>query len=172
MMNTVQGVADRVAAQVNVVVDRVNALPQAGLNRFIGAAVGIPTSVVLGIAAWLTPSPAGHGTHTQLGLGTCTLLTITGWPCPMCGMTTTFSLLAHGRLVDAFFNQPFGLVLFSITVLGASIGLSDLLTGRGLWRVALRKIQRHEQIFAIVLLVGMIVGWLYKCVIMHPEVIS
>ncbi|MCA9610613.1 MAG: hypothetical protein KC619_33690, partial [Myxococcales bacterium] len=37
---------------------------------------------VLVTAAMLTPSPEGHGTHTQLGLPPCGFLVYTGYPCP------------------------------------------------------------------------------------------
>jgi hypothetical protein len=151
--------------------DRLNASSSGRVNRVVGAGIGIPTSVVLAIALWLTPSPAGYGTHTQLGLGSCTMLTFTGWPCPMCGMTTTFALMAHLRPLDALKNQPFGVVLFSLTVIGAVVGLFDLVSGRGLWRRVGAWIGQREQGLAILLLVGMISGWLYKCALLHPEIL-
>lgn len=39
-----------------------------------------------------------------------------GYPCPMCGMTTTFALMEHLRPLDAALKLPFGVVLFSLTV--------------------------------------------------------
>jgi hypothetical protein len=106
----------------------------------------------------------------QLGLGACTMMSLTGWPCPMCGMTTTFSLLAHFRLLDAAKNQPFGLVLFSITLVASAVGLADLVAARGLWRRTLAWIAPREQVLAILLLAGMILGWIYKASIVHPEI--
>ncbi|MFZ5476041.1 MAG: DUF2752 domain-containing protein [Myxococcota bacterium] len=163
---------EELTVRVDALVARVNAVPEVRLNRVVGLLIGAPSSTVLALAAWLTPSPAGYGTHVQLGLGSCTMLTITGWPCPMCGMTTTFAHVAHLHFLDALANQPFGLVLFALTVLAAGIGVTDLATGRGLWRRALGVVQRYEQKIAIALLAGMIAGWLYKCAVMHPEVFS
>lgn len=140
--------------------------------RILGLFVGAPTSLVLGIAAWLTPASQGVGTHMQLGLGGCALLTMTGWPCPMCGMTTTFALMAHLRPLEALVNQPFGIVLFLLTVLGAVLGIGDVVTGRGFVRSALRWVGRREQLFALGLLFGMIGGWIYKSIRIHPEVLS
>lgn len=75
-------------------------------------AVGV-AAVCLGglvVAAWLTPDPAGHGTHVQLGLSECGWLVATGHPCPTCGMTTAVSLAADGRLLDAAVTQPAGML--------------------------------------------------------------
>jgi hypothetical protein len=139
-------------------------------TRVLGAAVGMACAGVLAVAAWLTPDPDGFGTHLQLGLAPCTMLQWTGWPCPMCGMTTTFALLAHGRLVDGALNQPFGVVLFSMTGVLAVAGLTDAATGRGwLTGLAMRALP-HELKVGIGLLSGLAAGWMYKCVQLHPEI--
>ncbi|MFN7144825.1 MAG: DUF2752 domain-containing protein [Myxococcota bacterium] len=161
---------DQLTAWIDRFTAWVNSLPERPTNRAVGLLIGLPTWMVLGIAAWLTPAAQGYGTHMQLGLGGCTMLVLTGWPCPMCGMTTTFTLLAHFRFLEALVNQPFGVVLFACTVIGAVVGLVDLLTARGLYKGVLRWIGRREQLLAIGLLVGMVLGWVYKSVRMHPEV--
>jgi hypothetical protein len=61
---------------------------------------------VLGVAVWLNPyDDAGHArtmsTHTQLGLEPCTMVVMTGKPCPACGMTTSFALLMHGDVANS-----------------------------------------------------------------------
>jgi hypothetical protein len=160
------------AVQLNGIYSRVTAIPRARLDRMVGLAVGLPTWTVLGISSWLTPSPAGYGTHMELGLGGCTMLTLTGWPCPMCGMTTTFALMADGRVVDAMFNQPFGVVLFSLTALAGLASAADVMFASGWLRRGLAFLQRREQVYALLLLVGMIAGWLYKCSLLHPEVFA
>ncbi len=40
----------------------------------------------------------------------CPLLTITGVPCPLCGMTTSVVAAVHGDLLTALAANPFGLV--------------------------------------------------------------
>lgn len=57
-------------------------------------------------AALLNPYDANNEprrweTHTQLGLPECSFKTMTGQPCPSCGMTTSFSLLMHGDAVNS-----------------------------------------------------------------------
>ncbi|MCS7044860.1 MAG: DUF2752 domain-containing protein [Gemmataceae bacterium] len=49
----------------------------------------------LGGKVWL------EGTHRQMGLPDCTFKTLSGLPCPSCGMTSSFALLVRGDLVNA-----------------------------------------------------------------------
>ncbi len=69
---------------------------------------------VFSIALWLTPDPSGIGTHQQLGLPPCFFHYLTGWICPGCGLTTSFSHLAHLQLTEAFSANPFGPILFGL----------------------------------------------------------
>ena len=140
-------------------------LPRPFLDRVISLVLLVPSAAVLAVAAYLPPSPTGMSTHTQLGLGGCTMLQLTGWPCPMCGMTTTFSLAVRGRLVDAVLNQPFGVVLFAITVGFALVSLVELVAPRARWRRFWDWLGRKEGWIAAGLLVGLLVGWLYKLAI-------
>lgn len=148
---------------------RASSLPTSAVERALGVALFAPSASVLGIAAWLTPDPRGFGTHTQLGLGQCTFLHFTGYPCPMCGMTTTFTLMAHARPLEALLNQPFGVVLFALTVLAGAVGAADAVSGSGLAGRVWRPVLLHERAFAAALLAGMLLGWVYKVLLMHPE---
>ena len=86
-------------------------LPRLGFfSRLIAGAVAACSVAVLLIAGWLTPNPAGVETHRQLGLPQCGLLRMTGVPCMTCGMTTSFSHLAHGDLWQSLVTQPAGTV--------------------------------------------------------------
>jgi hypothetical protein len=65
------------------------------------AAVAVTLAAVFGVAVYLNPyGPDGSArtmaTHTQLGLPQCNMVTLTGYPCPTCGMTTSFALLVRG----------------------------------------------------------------------------
>lgn len=57
----------------------------------------------------VTPAAEGYGTHEQLGLPACSSMALFGVPCPGCGVTTSVTLATHGRLVESFLTQPFGL---------------------------------------------------------------
>lgn len=73
-------------------------------------------STLLGTAAWLHPydedgQPRTMATHTQLGLPPCNMVLLTGKPCPSCGMTTSFSLLMHGDLINSAKANWVGMLL-------------------------------------------------------------
>lgn len=135
-------------------------------DRLVGLVLAAPSGTVLAIARWLTPSAEGVGTHRQLGLSGCTVLTNTGYPCPMCGMTTTFSHMAHFDPVSAVINQPFGVVLFSATLVLCAVGLADLLVPTGRWRKLASLAARYEVWLAGGLLAGLGAGWVCKVVMM------
>jgi len=137
-------------------------LSDAARDRILAIVLGAPAWLVLGIAAWLDADPAGHGTHKQLGLGTCTILAMTGWPCPMCGMTTTFTHMAHLSPLDAVVTQPFGVVLFLGTVAVALLALADLVRPAARLTQAWAWMVRHEGAVASSLLAGLVAGWVYK----------
>ena len=131
-------------------------------DRLVGSVLVACTTPVLGLAMWLEPDPAGVGTHQQLGLGGCSVLSFTGWPCPMCGMTTTFTHMAHLEPIAAVITQPFGVLLFCATVVLFGVGVGSLI-GRETWRSGLDLILAYELQIAVGTLVGMVAGWVYKC---------
>lgn len=147
---------------MNAVAQRWRAL-SAGLRRRLVAAVLFSgTGFVLGTALWLTPDPAGHGTHRQLGLDGCTILTSTGFPCPMCGATTTFTLWAHLQPIQGLLNQPFASLLFLMTVATFSISAVELVDPRGRWTRILDRLGPYEVPASVAFLGFMFASWVYK----------
>ena len=80
-----------------------------------GAMVAIVLGIVavFAVARGLEPSPSGSGTHTQLGLPPCPFATVTGRPCPSCGMTTAFAWFVRGRFGRSWGANPAGMWLAS-----------------------------------------------------------
>lgn len=101
-------------------------------------ALGLTSLTVLGLALWLHPSPAGHGTHTQLGLPPCGFLAFTGLPCPGCGLTTSFAHLVRLQFDAGLHANPMGLPLFAVTVLTAPFSALAWWRGWGLAQVVQR----------------------------------
>ena len=133
-------------------------------DRSIGLALFLPSATIIGLARWLEPDPSGVGTHLQLGLSECFVLERMGLPCPMCGMTTTFSLMAHFDPITAILNQPFGVVLFLLTLVACTVGIMDLVRPDRNWLKAARWLGARDRSLALALLAAMIGGWLYKIV--------
>jgi hypothetical protein len=83
------------------------------------------------VASRLTPNAAGMGTHQQLGLPPCTIVMFWGMRCPSCGMTTSWALATHGRLLAAAQANAGGLLL---ALVAATMGPWSLVAGlRGQW---------------------------------------
>ena len=130
--------------------------------RVANSIVVAGTSAVLAIAAWLEPSPLGHSTHLQLGLGRCTFFALTGYPCPMCGATTTFALMAHGRLFAGLLNQPFASLLFALSVAALAVAVSELVAPRQRWTRIAKAMEPYEGWLAAGFLGFMCAAWIYK----------
>jgi hypothetical protein len=99
------------------------------IHRVLTIALAVAITTVFCIAARLSPDERGFGTHEQLGLPACQFRTLTGWNCPHCGMTTSFSHFVRGQWVRAFRVNASGLVLALISVSVAIWGLTVGLTG-------------------------------------------
>jgi hypothetical protein len=130
--------------------------------RLLSLFVAVGIAIVFALSALVEPSPAGHGTHLQLGLGQCTFLQATGWPCPMCGATTSFALMAHLRPVDAFVNQPFAAFLFLLSAVVFGISAGEVVDPRRRWQRIFRVIEPVESGLAVMFLFVMGLGWAYK----------
>ncbi len=120
-------------------------------------------TAVFALAAWLPPSASGHGTHESLGLPPCGFLVITGIPCPSCGLTTSFSHMAHGHIWLAFVTQPFGFVLFLLFI------YMWVMSGYAIVRkipFSLVTGSRTMEWIQVILLIIMMLAWIYKIYIM------
>ncbi len=115
---------------------------------------------VLVTAAMIRPDTSGMGTHRQLGLPACGWLATTGYPCPTCGMTTSFAAAANAEPIASVVAQPFGAVFalatavffwgsLHVAVFGSNLGraFERLLAPRYLWPTG----------------VAFLGAWAYKC---------
>jgi hypothetical protein len=105
------------------------------------------------------PAEAGYGTHEKLGLPPCTLMAVTGVPCPGCGVTTSVAMASRGRFVDAFRNQPFGLLVAALGVISIPWAVWGHATGRDLWRDFLRLATKPVVLSFVAALLA---AWVYK----------
>lgn len=115
---------------------------------------------VLATAAYLQPSPSGHGTHEALGMPPCGFYVKSGLPCPTCGMTTSYAYVVRGRLITAFVVQPAGLVFALLTALVMLAGAAIAITG---WTIY---VDWDRLAVKLMLSLGFVVllGWGFKLV--------
>ncbi len=107
-------------------------VPVAGWARWSHALLLLGVVVMFGVGFYLTPNPAGHGTHQQLGLPPCTIYFLTGRPCPSCGLTTSVSAILHGEFALAWKANPIGFLIVATAVVVGLSSLVALVAGRTL----------------------------------------
>jgi Protein of unknown function (DUF2752) len=121
-------------------------------------------ATVLGVARILHPSENGVGTHQQLGLPPCFFLSFTGFPCPACGLTTSFAHTVRFNFHEAFTTQPFG--LFACLATALLIPLSFYLMRRRVaWMSFITARGSNVVMYSTIAL--MILGWIYKINLMR-----
>jgi hypothetical protein len=133
--------------------------PIRAIDRFSILSIPATFAVVFLVSLWLQPDPHGFGTHRQLGMPPCNFQSFFHIPCPTCGMTTSFSLMAHGRPLDAFLCQPAGALLFLACAVGSLACLGCFVYGK-----APRNFGRlfEHKLFWAAAVVILLLGWAYK----------
>jgi len=138
------------------------------LRRLVGAGVAVGATGVLGVAAWLDPSPEGLGTHSQLSLPPCGWILTMDLPCPTCGMTTAFAYAADGNLVGSFIAQPMGALLAVATAIALLVGTYTVATGSPVAALFARLWGRRA---AWLLGTAFVAAWVYK-IVAYKEVLG
>lgn len=98
-------------------------------------------------------------THRQLGLPKCSMVEMTGKPCPACGMTTSFSLLMHADVPGSLGANWVGTLLCGALVVVTPWAAVSGWRGRLLW-------VRNGEMFATILLTSLLLlmvgrwGWI------------
>jgi hypothetical protein len=126
--------------------------------------IAIPLGLiaVFGTATWLNPydsagQPLRMETHRQLGLPPCTFYTLTGLPCPSCGMTTSFSLLMHGDVVNSLRANAVGTMVALIWLTMIPWSLLSAVRGR---LIFIRSPERALLWAVIAFMVLLLLRWL------------
>lgn len=136
--------------------------PVSGWARWSHALLLLGVLVMAAVGLYLTPDPAGHGTHQQLGLPPCTIYYLTGRPCPSCGLTTSVSAILHGQFGLAWRANPTGFLIVAAAGAVALNSLFALLWGRSV---------RIENTRFTLLLLGLLAIWLLHGAVrfaLHP----
>jgi hypothetical protein len=80
-------------------------------------------------------------------------------------MTTTFSHMAHWEWWQALQTQPFGVLLFIITLVVGLAALAELAIPKDRVMRTWQWIEKHELWIAAGLVLGLFSGWGYKLMI-------
>jgi hypothetical protein len=75
----------------------------------------------------------------------CPLRTVTGVPCPFCGLTTSVKAVLHGNGHTAWAANPFGLLI---------VALAGAMVVRPRWR--------HLSVPTVVVLSGVALSWMFE----------
>jgi hypothetical protein len=93
-------------------------------------ATGGGLMVLLTIACFLSPAPQGYGTHRQLGLPDCSMMSVYGVRCPACGMTTSWSHVMRGNVIGAVQANTGGAILCALSLVCGPVLIGLSVAGR------------------------------------------
>lgn len=119
----------------------------------------IPWFAVFAVALTLDPYEEDGlarklGTHRQLGLPECNFKTLTEFPCPSCGMTTSFSLIMHGDVWNSLQANFAGTALSTFGLLFIPWALLSAFCGRFVMVRSLELVVFRLAIVFLVILFG------------------
>ena len=110
------------------------------------------------VASNLTPAKQGLGTHQQLGLPPCSMLSLFGIRCPACGMTTSWSYFAKGNWIASISTNAGGFLLALLCI--AIIIISAQVVRNG--RLPSARIQKGLTIACVGILIVTILDWIAR----------
>ena len=129
--------------------------------RILLVAMALAFTVVLTLAFTLNPydadgNPRTMATHTQLGLPPCNFVTLTGKPCPACGMTTSFALLMKADPVNSAKANWVGTGLALACLVAVPWAAASAMRGR---YFVIGSFEKASTVGVVVLLVLMFSRW-------------
>ncbi len=114
---------------------------------------------ILLLSFLLTPDPRGYGTHEHLFLPPCYIRFFFNIPCPACGLTTCFALLAKGHWREAFQLHWMSPFLFITFVFLFIYSLGCLFTQKAFWKLFENKFTPYA---SSVIILGLMICWFVK----------
>jgi len=134
-------------------------------ERLLAAALAVACLAMLTTGALLDADPAGHGTHTSLGLAPCPWPVLFDKPCPTCGMTTAVTHAASAEPIQAILAQPFGALIALAAATAFWLAAATALTGIRLSPYASLLLRPTAMIVVAALFAA---AWLFKMLTFSP----
>ena len=132
------------------------------LGRSMAAGIAAACLVVLVLAAYLAPDPAGVGTTPRLGLPPCEFLQRTEIPCAGCGLTTSFNHFVRFEFLDAIWVQPLGFALSAAAALTVWVAGYVAATGRPVHALIARSFAGRGAAVVVGIVAFAIAAWGWK----------
>ena len=95
----------------------------------------------------------------------CLFHDLTGWPCPLCGLSRTFRSMAAGDWHFAFYNSPLGVVLYILTGIVFAWNLTGLLVGVTIGPPTKARRFLHSTRFFVLTAALVTANWLYRIIL-------
>ncbi len=140
-------------------------LPRRRLRIWVRGLLLVMAAVLVGVfvlAICLDPYKEGRvwleGTHRQFGLPPCSFKEVTGWPCPSCGMTSSFALLIRGDVLHSLQANAVGTLLAGFLLVFIPWSVASAFQGRLLFIQSVEWVLiRLLVLFFVILLVRWVV---------------
>jgi len=91
--------------------------------------------------------------NPDLPFGICIFKTITGLPCPSCGMTHSFVSIGHLRIVEAFFYNILGPFLYLLMITGIVLCIAEIYLDRLIIQPLFSRYERPVLVSVIILVI-------------------
>lgn len=131
-------------------------------SRLYAAGLAAATVSLLVVAVLLHPDEHQLGTHQQLRIPPCGFVTLTGLPCPTCGMTTAFAHTVRGHFIRAMHAQFAGFLLALGVMAVALLSVVSILTGR---RPSMNWYRTRPETLIWWTLALLVAAWAFKIVV-------
>lgn len=124
-------------------------------------AAHLPLLAVTGVPLLLAHTVPRH----WLPLGDCTFEWLTGYPCPFCGVTRAFWMMASGAWRAAWVFCPLGALVYLAAWVVFLWNAAGLLSGRVLIpQVVFSWVVRHRRLTGAIVLLVLLINWVYRLV--------
>lgn len=94
--------------------------------------------------------------NPDLPFSLCLFKTITGLPCPSCGMTHSFVSIGHLKIIEGFYYNILGPILYIGLLLGIVLLLIEIALNR---LIIYPFFERHKRVLLVIVIPLVILSW-------------
>jgi predicted RNA-binding Zn-ribbon protein involved in translation (DUF1610 family) len=96
--------------------------------------------------------------------GVCIIKSVTGFPCPSCGITRAVQLLLQGKMFESLAMNPFGILVTLIMTIVPFWILFDIVFKKESFYIAYKKMEKTIRIqwLAAILILLVLLNWIWN----------